>query len=80
MFQREILFSLMMEGTTYLKKKKKQQKKRMKGLPVVPDCVLEDPVSPCFQSPAFKLHGLKLLDVIIKDLTSLKKLLFLFLE
>lgn len=48
----------------------------MKGLPVVPDCVLEDPVSPRFQSPAFKLHALKLLGVIIKDLTSLKKFAF----
>lgn len=50
----------------------------MKGLPVVPDSVSEDSVSPSFQSPAFKLHGLKSLDVIIKDLTSLKKLLIYF--
>lgn len=45
----------------------------MKGLPVVSDNVLEDSVSLSFQSPAFELHGFIFLDVIIKDLTLLKK-------
>jgi len=49
----------------------------MKGLPVVPDSVLEDSVSLNFQSSAFKRHGCKFLDVIIKDLTLLKKSLFI---
>lgn len=49
----------------------------MKGLPVVPHCVVQDSVSQPFQSPDFKLHGLKLLDVIIKDLTSLKNFFFI---
>lgn len=49
----------------------------MKGLPVVPDNILEDSVSRSFQSAAFKLHGFKFLDLIIKDLTLLKKCLFI---
>ena len=46
----------------------------MKGLPLVPDNILEDSVSLSFQSPAFKLHRFKFL---IKDLTLLKKCLLI---
>lgn len=49
----------------------------MKGLPVVPDNILQDSVSLSFQRPAFQLHGFKFQDVIIKDLTILKECLFI---
>lgn len=44
---------------------------------MVPGNVSEDSVSVSFQSPAFKLRGFKFLDVIIKDLTLLKKCLLI---
>lgn len=44
---------------------------------MVPANGLEDSVSPSFQSPAFKPCGFKFLDVLIKDLTLLKKCLFI---
>lgn len=49
----------------------------MKGLPVVSDSILEDSVSLHFPSSAFKLHGRKVLDVIIKDLHYWKRCLFI---
>lgn len=42
---------------------------------MLPDNILENSVSLSFQNLAFKLHGFKFLDVIIKDLTLLKKYL-----
>lgn len=42
---------------------------------MLPDSILENTVSLSFQNLAFKLRGFKFLDVIIKDLTLLKKCL-----